>query len=292
MNTLRRNIVIATIAFFSWGASLAADCADPKPLRFAIIPKKNTEVQEIEYRPLIDLLEKTLERRVVIVQAASYGTVVEGLLAGGIDLAELGPASYAQAKAIDAGITAFASFRHFSGPHTDSTSHYRSLLIVRSGKGFDSIASLRNARVSLIDPASTSGSLVPRQAIAKLTGVPLDRYFGRITFAGSHDRAIQYVQKGIVDAAFVSSSRLDEALRLGSLRPDEFSITWKSSPIHYDPFVYRGQLCQPLINKIKQTFFLNNPALIAMFRSLGAEGFTHVSDDDYREIRAIYATSP
>ena len=292
MNPFRRNLVFGLITLLSWGASQGADCADPKPLRFALIPKKNTESQAVEYRPLIEVLEKALARRVVVVQAASYGTVVEGLLAGTIDVAELGPASYAQAKAADAGITAFASFSQLSGPRTESTTHYRALLIVRRDKGFDSIASLRNARVSLIDPASTSGSLIPRQAIAKLTGVPLDRYFGRVTFAGSHDRAIGAVQKGIVDAAFVSSSRVDEALRVGSLRPDELGVVWQSSPIHYDPFVYRGQLCQPLADKIKQTFFLNNPALQAMFKSMDKAGFTHVSDHDYRDIRDIYAARP
>ncbi len=289
MNTTRRNFLLGPCALFFLESALAADCVDAKPLRFALIPKKNTETQLIEYRPLIEVLEKILERRVVIVHATSYGAVVEGLLAGSIDLAELGPASYAQAKAQDTHITAFASFSQLSGPHTKSGSHYRSLLIVRRDKGFDSIASLRNARVSLVDPASTSGYLLPRQAITQLTQIPLERYFGRITFAGSHDRAIQTVQKGIVDAAFVSSNRLDEALRRNTLRPDEVKILWESSPISYDPFVYRGQLCQPLIDKIKQAFFLNNANLQAMFRSLNMEGFARVSDDNYREIREIYA---
>lgn len=67
-------------------------------------------------------------------------------------------------------------------------------------------------------------SLIPRQMIRHLTGAPLERYFGRITFAGSHDRAMQAVQKGFVDAAFVSSSRLDEALRKGSVRPDAADV--------------------------------------------------------------------
>lgn len=292
MNILPRKLLLALALFSCLGSPRAADCEDPKVLRFALIPMKNAEAQLAEYRPLLQVLEKTLERRIEIVHAASYGTVVEGLLAGSIDLAELGPASYAQAKERDPEITAFASPIQRSGPHTESASHYRSLLIVRRDKGFDSIANLTGASVSLIDPASTSGAVIPRHSFAKATGIPLERYFRRVTFAGSHDRAILGVQKGFVDAAFVSSSRLDEALRLGRLRPDEIAILWKSSAIPYDPFVYRGQLCRPLTERIKRAFFLENAALQGMFRDINIEGFARVSDEDYREIREIFAARP
>jgi phosphonate transport system substrate-binding protein len=128
--------------------------------------------------------------------------------------------------------------------------------------------------------------------ISKLTGMPLERYFGRITFAGSHDRAILAVQRGYADAAFVSSSRLDEALRTGSVRPDELQVHWKSSPLPYDPFVYRGQLCQSVTDKIKQAFFENGTSQQELFRRMNGEGFAKVSDGNYREIREAYANQP
>jgi phosphonate transport system substrate-binding protein len=214
------------------------------------------------------------------------------LLAGAIDLAELGPASYAQAKARDSRITAFASLIQRIGPHTDSVESYRSLLIVQREKKIKDFAGLRGSNLSLVDPASTSGALIPRRMISKLTGMPLERYFGRITFAGSHDRAILAVQRGYVDAAFVSSSRLDESLRMGSVLPDELQVIWKSSPIPYDPFVYRGQLCHSVTDKIKQAFFSNGASQQEMFRRMNGEGFAQVSDSNYREIREAYADQP
>ena len=292
MKKTSRTLLAGLTMLLFLGASQAADCDDPKPLRFALVPLKNASSQMAEYRPLIQVLEKALERRVEIVQAASYGAVVEGLLAGNIDLAELGPASYSQAKDRDAGITAFASFKKRGGPHTDPGAHYHSLLIVRRDRTFGGIGGLRGASVSLIDPASTSGALVPRHALTQITGVSLEQYFGRVTFAGSHDRAIQSVQKRVVDAAFVSSSRLDEALRLGKLGADEVEVLWKSAPIPYDPFVYRGRLCQPLIERIKLAFFQENAALQAMFREINVEGVVRVNDAHYREIRALYANRP
>ncbi len=279
------------LALFA-GPIQAQDCDNPKTIRLSLIPKKKPESQAIEYQPLVKALEDSLQRPVELVLMPSYGAVVEGLLSAGIDLAELGPASYAQAKARDEGITAFASLMQHPGPHTESKESYHSLLVVRRDKKFDGLASLRGGSLSLIDPASTSGALIPRQAIKKLTGMPLERYFGRITFAGSHDRAIQVVQKGLVDAAFVSSSRLDEALRRGNVGPNEIVVQWKSSPIHHDPFVFRSKLCQPVIDKIKQVFFQNSAALQEMFRSMNAEGFKPVQDEQYQDIREIYSSQP
>lgn len=290
MSTLSRVLVLVLLLYP--GLTWAADCEDPKPLRFALIPKKNAELQLAEYQPLIQVLEMTLERRIKIVYTASYGTVVEGLLAGNIDLAELGPASFVQADVRDSSITAFAAFTGRIGPFTDSGTSYRSLLIVRRDRGFSSIASLRDSSVSLIDPASTSGALLPRHSFAKLTGVPLDRYFKRVTYAGSHDRAIQAVHKGLVDAAFVSSSRLDEAVRKGGVRTDEVAVLWKSSPIPFNPFVYRGRLCQPLVERIKQAFFRESAVLQDMFRALDREGFVAVDDDHYLGIREIFSSPP
>lgn len=291
--TLNTRTLLLGLSLALFAASIQAQaCDNPKIIRVSLIPLKNAESQAAEFRPLVKALEDSLKRPVELVPAPSYGAVVEGLLAGNIELAELGPASYAQAKARDAGITAFASLIQRVGLHTDASDSYRSLLIVRRDRNFNGLASLRDSNVSLIDPASTSGALIPRQAISKLTGMPFERYFGRVTFAGSHDRAIQAVQKGFVDAAFVSSSRLDEALRTGSVRPDEMVVQWKSSPIPLDPFVYRGQLCQPVIDKIKQAFFQSGTSLQGLLRSMNADGFNPVSDDKYREIRDIYASQP
>lgn len=266
----------------------AASCDDPRPLRFALSPISKPEIRLLQYRPLIQQLEKALERRVEILPAPSYGSVIEGLLAGGVDLAELGPASYAIALSRGARITAFATLSQLTSPLTESSSTYRSLLIVRRDSGLNQLESLRGKSLSLTDPASTSGAILPRQAISRLTGMPLETYFQRITFAGSHDRAIEAIQKGLVDAAFVSSSRLDEALRRGSLRPGETTILWQSPPIPYDPIVLRESLCPALAAKIRQVFLGDTRLLSGMFRELNVSGFAPASDEQYREVRELF----
>ncbi|NMM75808.1 phosphate/phosphite/phosphonate ABC transporter substrate-binding protein [Acidovorax sp. SRB_24] len=270
----------------------AATCEDPRPLRLALVPLKDPTTQLAQYRPLIRQLEIALDRRIETVPATSYGAVIEGLLAGGIDLAELGPASYAIAMHRGAHIAPIASFRLRAGPATDSTTSYYPLLITRRAAGLTSLEGLRGTTLSLTDPASTSGALLPRKAIQQLTGTPLDSYFQRVTFAGSHDRAIDTVQKGLVDAAFVSSTSVDEAIRRGRLRMEDLHTLWKSNPIPYDPFVHRTQLCPALVVKIRQVFLGDVSALQGMFKDLGMTGFVPVSDAQYREIRALFPSRP
>jgi phosphonate transport system substrate-binding protein len=280
------------LALLGPSGHVAAACDDPRPLRLALVPMKNPEILARQYAPLIRQLEKELGRHVEVVPALSYGTVIEGLLAGGIDLAELGPASYAIAVERGAAITAFASFTQRPGPHTESASAYRSLLIVRRDRGWSSLEQLRGKTLSLTDPASTSGAVLPRQAVQQMTGSLPESYFHRVTFAGSHDRAIESVQKGLVDAAFVSSSRLDEALRRGTLGTDEIAVLWRSAPVPYDPIVLRRPLCAPLQAKIRQVFFGDSANLKNLFRELDINGFLPVNDGNYAEIRKLFATRP
>lgn len=270
----------------------AAGCDDPHPLRFALTPYKSPATQLAQYRPLISQLEKALARRVEIVATPSYGTAIEGLLADGIDLAELGPASYAIAINRGARITAFATFAFHPGPNTESASTYRSLLIVRRDKGIDKIDALRDTTLALTDPASTSGAILPRRAISQLTGVPLESFFRRVVFAGAHDRAIAAVRQDLVDAAFVSSAQLDDALRHGKVQADDYRVLWRSPPIPYDPIVLRQGLCPALAAKIRHVFLGDATPLARMFKELDSSGFVATSDEAYREIRELFPASP
>lgn len=266
----------------------AQRCDNPRPLRLALVPLKDPATQARQYRPLIRELEEATGRHVQSVPATSYGAVIEGLLAGDIDLAEMGPASYAIAMARGAQIQPVASFSLQQGPATPDTRAYHSVLITRSDHAAKDLAQLRDHTLSLTDPASTSGAILPRKAMQGLTGLPLESYFSRITFAGSHDRSLESVRSGRVDAAFVSSTSIDDAVRRGKLRMDEIRIHWRSKPIPYDPFVVRSALCQPLRDQIRRVFLGNSETLRQMLREMGMTGFVPARDEDYREIRMLY----
>lgn len=262
-------------------------CDDPRVLRVALIPKSQVQRQQQEFAPLQRALEKALQRRVEVATAPSYGAVMEGLLSDSVDLAELGPASYALLVQRNAAVVPFAALSG-KGEQARVLGTYRSVLIARRDRGLAQLADLRGLTLSLTDPASTSGNLVPRQFVAQQTGTSVEHYFRRVTYAGSHDRAIEAIRKGQVDAGFVSRTRYDEAIRLGRISADEMAILWQSQALPLDPFVLRSRLCPGVQEKVRAVFFQPEP-LRALLQARGAERFVPVSAADYQGMQAFFA---
>lgn len=273
------------------GLPALAACDDPRPLRFAQVPLKKFDDMLSVYRPLFARLEATLGRPVKVVPLPSYGAVVEGLADGSLDVAELGPAAYAEAKSRLPDLRAFATFSGGAGQYFDFRTGYQSVLIVRAGRGFSHLGQLAGRTLALTDPSSTSGALFPRHYVERETGRALEKYFRRVSFAGSHLRAIEAVQRGDVDAAFVASSQIEAALNKGTLQPGEIALLWQSPPIPFDPFVHRGALCPAVSENLRRAFFDDPAALADLFEALGRRSFIPADDSRYRDIFTLYRTT-
>jgi phosphonate transport system substrate-binding protein len=262
----------------------AAECERPTRLRFSLVPQSDVQTDIEALQPLFDELQLTVGIPVDVVMPSSYGAVIEGLLAGTVDLARLGPAAYISAKRQDPGITAFATVTRKNAIQGIEDIFYYSILIVRNDSPYKTIESLRGKKVALVDPDSTSGALIPRHVFASQTGSPLDKYFSQVVYSGAHDQSILNVSKGRVDAAFISSTTLTGS----KIKSDEFRTLWTSKPIPRNPFVLRSQLCSDLKRKIISVFLspggkVNKPLL----QSLNAIRFVPVTDQDYEILRNL-----
>lgn len=264
-------------------------CEDPTPIRFALIPKKNMIEQLNYYQPLFRLLEEKLNRKVEVLQPTSYGTVIEGLLSNAVDIAELGAGSYALTKKRNPNaIEAFATYSHSKGPFTEEGKYYRSILIVKSSSPYKTFDDLRGATLNLTDPASTSGAMVPQKLFPAKVGMPLNIFFERVLYSGSHEAAIKLVQKGFSDAAFVASMRLDEEIKAKKIKADDFRVLWQSNNIPNEPTVYRTNLCEPLKSKIREVFFNHSAALTPMLKNLNVVKLLETNDADYQAVIDAY----
>ncbi len=291
MRTMNRAINLSIcLLLLLWLLSATGFCQQRgKPLYFSLIPKKNINQQLAELQPLFDLLEKKLQRPIKIVHPQSYQSVIESLLSHKIDFGILGPASYAYAKQRDNQITAFAAFETAQGFVTPQGSYYYSVLFALTDAGYSKPEQLRGKNVAFIDPASTSGALIPNVEFADFIGQSLGKFVGKQVYTGSHDRAIAAVRQGQVDAAFVSSARLDEAVRKGQLSPNRINILWTSKPIHYDPFVFSSSLDEDTCHQIRALILSGAPELQNMFNNLQVKGIVAVSDADYQSIYDLTA---
>jgi phosphonate transport system substrate-binding protein len=251
------------------------------------VPEGSVKHDLESFQPLLKELRNTLGIPVETVLPSSYGSVIEGLLAGTIDLARLGPAAYVSAKSSDPDIKAFATNAQRAGAFQEEGPFYRSLLIVSTSRTTHTIGSLRGKRLALVDPDSTSGAVIPRKLFADVLGMPLDRHFGRISYAGNHDAAAMAVRENRVDAAFVSSYHLSSLVSSGKAKQMDFKVLWQSPAIPTDPFVYRDNLCKSIKDKIESVFFRRLENDNAMHDNGAARVYLPVTDRDYQVIRNL-----
>jgi phosphonate transport system substrate-binding protein len=287
-------MLLMTALFFLTAASAAVGetsvkSGDKTPLWFSLIPKKDVDQQISDLKPLLGLLEEKLQRPIKIMRPQSYHAVIEGILSQSIDFAILGPASYAKARARDSRVDAFASFAAKKGFLTPQGSFYNSVLFTLKPFGYTSLMDLKRKKVAFTDPESTSGFIIPNMEFSRQMGLSLKAFFGTQIYTGSHDRSINAVANGHVDAAFVSSARVDEAVKKKKITADDIVILWRSRPIHYDPFVFGGSVQEPLRQQIKQILLSSSPQLDPMLKKMTMAGLVAVSNRDYQAIHDIVA---
>ena len=144
----------------------------------------------------------------------------------------------------------------------------------------------------LVDPASTSGSLIPEHVFGgKVVKQPLKQYFSKVAFSGGHDLSTTSVFEGKADVAFVATHRFMNTIDAskGKMKVEDFNILWTSPLLPQDPFVYRSTLCPELKNKIQQTFVTLDTTDVgkAYLENVASEKFVVMKDSDYDLIREV-----
>lgn len=272
------------------GAAQAQQCEDPKVLRFSIIPTQESVRELTLYKPVLDLLSKNTGKKIEFYMPTSYSSVVEALLGKWVDVAVLGPESYLIARTQGAQVDVFATYYKKQDGIQEAGPGFKSVLITKKGSKFTSIESVKGSVMLLVDPASTSGSLIPESIFGgKVVKQPLKQYFSRVAFSGGHDLSTTAVFEGKADAAFVATHRFMNAIAAskGKMKVEDFNILWTSPLIPQDPFVYRSTLCPDLKNKIQQTFVTLETTDVgkAYLENVGSEKFVVMKDSDYDVIR-------
>lgn len=286
----------AVLAAVALGPSPAAaqQCKNPNALVFSIIPTEESTQEVNLYKPLIDRLKQKTGKRIEFYMPTSYSSVVEALLNGWVQLGVLGPESYVIAKGKDPVVEVFATYKKRKGHLQEEGPGYRSVLITTRASGFDNVQKLKGKILGLVEPASTSGDLVPRALFTKELNSSLEDYFSKVVYTGGHDLATLAVKEGRVDGAFVATHRFDNVVDRGLVKVEDLNVLWKSPVIPQDPFVYRADLCPDLKSAIRDTFLSmhETPDAKKFLDNLKTDRFVEMSDRDYDVVRAAEANRP
>ena len=239
-----KKIVISTL-LASFIASLSAT-ASARDLVMGLIPAENNEEMVKTFEPMRAHMEKKLGQKVKVFTATDYAGVIEAMKKKRVDIAWFGPLSYYLAE-MEAGAEPFAvGIREGSSSPT-----YKSIFIAPCDGNVKSITDLKGKNVAFVDPASTSGGLVPTYMVKKATGLMPQEYFGKFIYAGSHDAAELAVKNKTVDAAADNDITYQKMLDKGLISKESNCIIAESDPLPGSPLVYRGDLPSDLKLKIR-----------------------------------------
>lgn len=259
--------------------SMAAASAQARDIVMGLIPAENNEEMIQKFEPMRAQLEKKLGEKVKVFTATDYAGVIEAMKKKRVDIAWFGPLSYYLAEQ-EAGAEAFAvGLREGSNSHT-----YKSIFVAPCDSGIKSIKDMKGKSVAFVDPASTSGGLMPTYMVKKETGMMPDQFFGKFTYAGSHDAAEMAVKNKTVDTAADNDITYEKMLAKGLITKQTNCIVKESDPLPGSPLVYRGDLPADLKAKIQDAVLTaHNEIKVTGYGDLSR--YVAVGPQDYQMIR-------
>ena len=263
-------------------------------LTLAVIPAENASGTTDRYAPMTAYLSKALGVPVKLRIANDYAAVIESQRAGNAQLAFYGPASFARAVMTGVKVEPIVNQRHDTG-----ASGYYAVIYVRADSPYRTIEDLKGKNLALVDPNSTSGNQAPRYFLSK-AGHPVDTFFGKTVYAGSHENAVLALVQGTVDAAANlyntdTDTMVTRMAAKGMLKkPDgsamsqaDFRVVFKSDFLPEGPFAMLASLPDALKAQIRAALVAMPTADKAAFDRLSDgkdQGLTPVTLKDYQPI--------
>jgi phosphonate transport system substrate-binding protein len=290
---LKKTLLAAT-AFMALTTGAMAE--DLKEFRIGILGGENEADRLKSWQCMVDKLPSVLGvEKVSLFPAADYDGVVQGLLGGTLDYAELGASGFAKIYLADAN----AVEPILTTVQTDGSMGYYSIMVARKDKGFKSVADLKGKKLGFADPDSTSGYLIPLVTLPEATGAPVKEYFAETGFGGGHENLVLEVLKGNFDAGTTfgsgvgdfkdgyTSGNLRKMVDKGILNMDDLVELWKSPLIPNGPIVVRSTMDQDMKKKFKD-FMVKLPetdaACFSAIQGGDFKSYTEVTLDFYKPI--------
>ncbi|MHB0986160.1 MAG: phosphonate ABC transporter substrate-binding protein [Sulfuricella sp.] len=271
-----KKLISASIAAAVLTAASAQVLA--KDIIMGLIPAENNEEMVAKFEPMRALLEKKLGRKVKVFTATDYTGVIEGMKKKRVDIAWFGPLSYYLAEQ-EAGAEAFAV-----GVRDNGKSTYRSIFVVPGDSPAKSLKDLKGKSVAFVDPASASGGLMPAYMVKKETGMMPEQFFGKFTYAGSHDAAELAVKNKTVDAAADNDITYPKMLAKGLITKESNRVLLESPDLPGSPLTYRGDLPADMKKKIRDAILTaHNEIKVTGYGSIIR--YDAVKPADYQVIR-------
>lgn len=257
------------------------------PIKVYFIPSVDARVLEQNSKVFQTYLEANTPYKYEISIPQSYIAVVEALGSNRADVAAINTFGYILANEKYGAEARLVQIRH-------GAATYQSQIIVRSDSAIKSLADIAGKKIAFVDPASTSGFLLPKKML-------LDRGIkpSQEIFAMKHDSVVSMVYQGQADAGATfyspeADGQIQDARRLVKTQyPDvaeKVKVLELTESIPNEPIIFRKQLSEDMKKTISDAIlkFISTPEGKEVFKAVyGVTELRPTADKDYDGVRAI-----
>lgn len=260
--------------------------SEANPLKFYLIPAQDMMTLQESGKILKKFLEKELDMHVVVELPTSYIAVIEAFGSKRADAAILNTFGYILAS------EKYGAVAKLKLVNRGRDEYYGQIIAHKDGP--KSIKDLNNKKFAFVDPASTSGFLLPSR-LFKQENIKIKEH----VFSGRHDSVVMAVYQKKVDAGATFYTPPDEDGTPKDARwivrtqyPDVFDkvrILKLTGPIPNDPLTLRKDIPEELKSKIVEAFKKyiktaeGQKVLMDMYH---ITDFKEAADKDYDVIRS------
>lgn len=262
------------------------------PIVITLTPSVDAQKVSLSADKLAEYLHAKTGYHFSVTVPSSFIAVVEALGSGKADIAAMNTFGYVLANS-RYGATAVLKIIRGNNELT-----YKGQIITRADSGIDSLYELNGKRIAYVDPASTSGYILPRALFQSLSVKPSEE-----VFAMKHDNVVTMVYQGQVDAGATyysppdaSGAIKDARERVKAQFPDveqKVRIIGFTPDIPNDPFVVRKGFPQEMTKAITAAlldFTATPEGKAALNEIYSVEGLAPATDSDYDVLRRMLAS--
>jgi len=267
-------LALACTALPAWGAEPAANV-----LRVTAIPDESPTELARRFAPLGRYLEQRLGMRVEWTPVSDYASAVEAIVNNKADLAWFGGFTFVQANARSRG-------QIIPLVQRAEDAQFRSVFITAEGSGIQTLKDLKGRTLSFGSASSTSGHLMPRNALLDAFVDP-DSDLRRISFSGAHDATIAAVVGGKVDAGALNRSVWERFVAEGKVDTHQVHVFFTTEPFFDYNWTVTSAMAPALRDKLRQAFLdlsMDTPQGKEILDLQRATRFIPTQSGNYRQI--------
>lgn len=272
-------IFIFVMSIFLLSCTQNEDSRIISTLNVAVLPDQRTALLHEKYLPFFVHLKEHTQLSYELLIPESYEQLLEWFNDKKIDLALFGGATYVKAH-----------LRSNATPLVmrDVDGQFRSSVIIRQNNPATNLKDLKGASFAFGSRLSTSGHFMPRHFFQD-KGIVAESFFSNIEHSGAHDRTVEWVRDGKVDAGVVHSGILNEMILDGRLKNNEIKTLWESPSYADYVWAIQSDINEEQKIILRDVFLHINQDVEnkEILKNLGANYFIPASHDDFKNLEAI-----